>query len=91
MQNVRILEVNYSEAQGNYEGAKVDDQVIPTIFPDLEEPPAPDLDTIEGVETLRERHAAKHAVDLDAERILVSRNVRSDFLSMDSYSTSYQS
>lgn len=72
-QNVRILEIQSSEAHGHYrEGAKVDDQVIPAIFPDLEVPPAPGLDTVGDVETLRKRYAAKNAMDLDAERILVS-------------------
>ena len=61
-QNVRILEV---QSPG-------DDQVIPTIFPDLEVPSVPDLDAFEDVETLRDHYAAKHAIDLDAERILVS-------------------
>ncbi|KAF8801834.1 hypothetical protein BYT27DRAFT_7009709, partial [Phlegmacium glaucopus] len=35
-QNVRILEVQSAEAHGHHEGAKVDDQVIPAIFGDLE-------------------------------------------------------
>lgn len=71
-QNVRILEIQSSKVHGDYERAKVDRQVVPIIFRDLKAPPVPDLDTFEDVETLRGYYAAKNAMDLDAERILVS-------------------
>ncbi|KAF8805754.1 hypothetical protein BYT27DRAFT_7257988 [Phlegmacium glaucopus] len=73
-QNVRILEVQSAESHGYHEDAKVDDQVIPAIFGDLEVPSIPELDDDDddNVEALMAYDAAKNDMDLDSERILVS-------------------
>ncbi|KAF8805753.1 hypothetical protein BYT27DRAFT_6654581 [Phlegmacium glaucopus] len=74
-QNVRILEVQSTPTHRFLEGnVKVDDQVIPAIFGDLEVPSVPELDDDDDddVEVLRAYYEAKRTMNLDSERVLVS-------------------
>jgi hypothetical protein len=75
-QNVRVLEVQSAEMHGNCPGcdSPTGKPVIPAIWHELEEPSVPELDEDDEDEVgaLRAYDVAKNAMDLDAERILVS-------------------
>ena len=73
-QNVRILEVQAAEVDLYSRNCGLDAPVVPAIFSHLEIPPVPELDSDdeEDLDAVKAYHSTKNAMDLEAERMLVS-------------------